>query len=92
MLDEGFTYDPYLNIYYIGEDFPMLEAPSTFIRSTPNFPDFDPNDIPWETAPGYIKEILYNTPFISTTTTSYVDPWKIPCYYKRYNCSCYSRY
>ena len=79
MLDEGFTYDPYLNIYYIGEDFPMLEPPpSPFIMSNPNFPDFNPNDIPWETAPEYIKEILYNTPFISTTTTSYVDPWKIP--------------
>ena len=79
MLDEGFTYDPYLNIYYIGEDFPMLEPPpSPFIRSNPNFPDFNPNVIPWETAPEYIKEILYNTPFIATNDTNYVDPWKIP--------------
>lgn len=81
MLAEGFTYDPYLDIYYIDEDFPMMDDISVpYLASNPNFPNFNPNMVPWETAPQYIKEILYNTPFIATTSTSYPSgvPWKIP--------------
>ncbi len=79
MLEEGFTYDPYLGVYLLdGEDFPMMDVPSSFLAASPNFPDFNPNMIPWETAPDYIKDILYDTPFIATTDTFYVDPWKIP--------------
>lgn len=79
MLAEGFTYEPNLGVYlFDGEDFPMMDVPSLFLAASPNFPDFNPNMVPWETAPDYIKEILYNTPFICTTDRNYVDPWKIP--------------
>lgn len=80
MLDEGFTYDPYLNVYYIGEEVPMMDdGYIPYISTTPNFPDFNPNMVPWESAPQEVKDILYDTPFIMTTTTSYPSkPWKIP--------------
>ena len=80
LLEEGFSYDPYLGIYYIGEDFPMMDLPSSFLAASPNFPDFNPNLVPWEAAPDYIKEILYNTPFIATNSSSYPSgvPWKQP--------------
>lgn len=79
MLAEGYTYDPNLGVYLLdGEDFPMMDVPSSFLAASPNFPDFNPNMVPWESAPDYIKEILYNTPFIATTDMNYVDPWKIP--------------
>lgn len=81
MLDDGYTYDPDLDSYlFDGEDYAFFDVPSLFLASSPNFPSFNPNMVPWESAPDYIKEILYNTPFISTTVNKhdYVEPWKIP--------------
>lgn len=80
MLADGWMYDEDDHLYYIPYD-PLpdtFDSPMFMLASRPNFPDFNPNDIPWESAPDYIKEILYNIPFISTSTMDYVDPWKIP--------------
>ncbi len=73
MLDMGWLYDN--GDYYLPGDF---QLPSFLVSDEPNYPDFDPNDIPWEEAPAAVKEILYNTPFISTSTMDYINPWKIP--------------
>lgn len=74
MLDEGWLYDD--GDYYI--PYGLYEPIAPYLASQPNYPDFDPNDIPWEDAPQHVQNILYNTPFISTTTMDYVNPWKIP--------------
>lgn len=80
VIDEGWIIDEETGDCYIpsNDSSDFIDRPSFFLASRPNFPSFNPNDLPWEAAPDYIQKILYNTPFISTSSLEYVNPWKLP--------------
>ena len=63
----------------------LMMTPNGTLASTsvtePNYPSFNPNDIPWADAPQYVKEILsanlndFNTPNFSFDTTRQLVPF-----------------
>lgn len=63
----------------------LMMTPNGTLASTsltePNYPSFNPNDIPWADAPQYVKEILsanlndFNTPNFPFDTTRHLVPF-----------------
>lgn len=73
MLDQGWLYDESEDVYY---QYPYMEMsfPSLFSLSTPNYPDINPDNLPWNEMPSYIQEIAY-TPLPNMAVDTYV---KVP--------------
>lgn len=75
---EEMIYDAEEGCYYSLYKPLDFEPISTYRVTTPNFPDFDINKLPWLEMPSYVQEIINATPIGLTNYSSYSGEYKLP--------------